>query len=104
MRASGASSGSPSAAVASARAIIASTVSSRRSTRSRSAMAVHVLSQVLERPELELLDRAFRAIERGRHLADALLLDEPHLNHAPLQLRQPVDLLIQRDAPVDVRE
>src|SRR6266566_9331060 len=95
MRASGASSESRNAAVASPRATMASTVSSRRSVSGRSAMAPHALSQVLQRTELELLDGPFRTVESGRHLADALLLDEPHLDHLPLQVRQLLDVLIQ---------
>src|SRR5688572_905139 len=79
-------------------------VSSSRSIRGRSAMTTHVLSQVLQRPELELLDGAFRAVERGRHLANALLLDEPHPDHLLLQIRQLLDLLIQRESTVDVLE
>src|SRR5437773_1566637 len=104
MRASGASSGSRNASVASRRATMASTVSSRRSVRGRSVMATHALSQALQRAELELLDGPFGAVESGRHLADALLLDEPHLDHPPLELGQLLDVLIQRDPPVDVRE
>src|SRR5712691_9369860 len=102
MRASGASSGSRNAAVASPRATMASTVSSRRSVRGRSVMATHALSQVLQRAELELLDGPFGAVESGRHLADALLLDEPHLDHLTLQVGQLLDMLIQRDPPLDV--
>src|SRR5438093_1880693 len=104
MRASGASSGSRNASVASRRATMASTVSSRRSVRGRSVMATHALSQALQRAELELLDGPFGAVESGRHLADALLLDEPHLDHLPLELGQLLDVLIQRDPPVDVLE
>src|SRR5215212_4513496 len=104
MRASGASSGSRNAAVASRRARIASTVSSRRSMRSRSAMATHAPAQVLERTQLELLDGPFRSIERGRDIADALLLDEPHLDDPTLNIRQLRNLLKQRDPPLDVLE
>jgi hypothetical protein len=49
-------------------------------------MATHALSQVLQRPKLQLLHSSFGTIERGRDLADALLLDEAHLNHAPLEI------------------
>src|SRR5437879_10423136 len=88
MRASGASSEPRSAAVASPRATMASTVSSKRSVSGRSAMAPHALSQVFQRTQLELFDGPFRTVERGRHLADALLLDEPHLDQLPLHIQQ----------------
>src|SRR4030095_1184168 len=104
MRASGATSRSRNAAVASERATMASMVSSRRSARSRSAMATHALSQVLQRAELELLDCAFRALESGRHLANALLFDEAQPDHLPLEIGQPFDVLIQGDAAFDVLE
>src|SRR6516164_207168 len=104
MRASGASSGSRSAAVASRRATRASMVSSRRSVRGRSAMTRHALSQLLQRAELKLLDGPFGAVEGGRHLMDALLLDEPHPDHLPLELGELLDLLIQRDPPLNVLE
>src|SRR5262245_8003451 len=104
MRASGARSRSRNAAVPSERATMASMVSSRRSARSWSAMATLALSQVLQRAELELLDCAFRALESGRHLANALLFDEAHPDHLPLEIGQPFDVLIQRDAALDVLE
>src|SRR5438477_10191199 len=104
MRASGDSSGSRNAAVASPRATMASMVSSRRSVRARSAMTTHALSQFLQRAQLKLLDGPFGTVESGRYVADALLLDKPHLNHLPLQVGQPLDLLIQRDPTLDVLE
>ena len=50
----------------------------------------------------ELLDGPFGSVESGRHLADALLLDEPHQDHPPLHVGEPLDFLIQRDSPIDV--
>src|SRR3954471_2900088 len=104
MRASAATSGSRSAAVASRRATMASIVSSRRSMRGRSAMATHALAQVVERPQLQLLDGPFRPIEGGRHFANALLLDEAHPDHLPLHVRQPIEVWIQRHPPLDIVE
>src|SRR5687767_2652961 len=102
IRASGARSGSRRAAVASRRARIASMVSSRRSTSVSSAtLGLHALPQALERAQLQLLDRAFRSVQRRRHLADALLLDEPHLDHPALRVRQPLDELRQHRAQLD---
>src|SRR5678815_3361294 len=102
MRASGASSGSRSAALASPRATSASMTSSRRSGSSWSAMVSRILTQVLERAQLQLLDRAFGSIERRGHLADSAVLDEPHLNHLPLRIRQAVHELKQTHAPLEV--
>src|SRR5262245_59338998 len=81
---------------------MASMVSSRRSARERSVMATHALSKLLQRAKLKLFDRSFGAVESGRYLADALLLDEPHPNHPLLHLGQPLDFLKERDAPLDV--
>src|SRR5262245_18475134 len=94
-RASDASVGSRNAAVASPRARTASTISSRRSASARSGMATHTLSQVLQRAELELLDRPFGSAESVCHRADAHLLDEPHLNHAPLKPGQLLVMSVQ---------
>src|SRR6476620_10253203 len=102
MRTSGASSGSLSAPVASARPTMASTAASRRSASGRSAMATHALSQLLQGAKLELLDGSFGAVQGGRHLADALFLDEAHLDHLPLRVGQPFDFPIQRDPPLDI--
>src|SRR6188768_3031753 len=103
MRASGATSASRSAAVASRRSRIASIVSSRWSERGRSAMATHALAEALERPQLKLLDRAFRPMEGRSHLANALLLHEAHPDDLTLQVRQSIDLSIQRQPTFDVR-
>src|SRR6478609_1110820 len=99
MRASGATASSRRAAVASRRSRITPIVSSRRSGRGRSAMTTHALAEVLERPQLQLLDRTFGAIERRRHFANALLLDEAHPNDLALQLGQSIDVSIERETP-----
>ena len=54
---------------------------------------VHVLTQFLERPQLQLLHRALRPIEGGSHFANAAPFDEPHLNHLPLRVWQTIDEL-----------
>src|SRR5688572_20552444 len=112
-RASGASSWSRSAPLASARATSRSMTPSRRSMSGWSAMVLlpagtprwqflDALAQGLERAQLQLLDRALGSIERGRHLADAPFLDEPHVNHLPLRVGQAIDELKQSKAPLDL--
>src|SRR5688572_12877109 len=101
--ASGASSGSLSAAVASRRASRASMVWSRRSTSVSSAIAaLQVLAQRLEGPQLQLLDGALRPVERRRDLANASLIHEPHLDDPALRVRQTIDELKQHRALLDL--
>src|SRR5262252_6625106 len=104
MRASGATSGSCNAAVASPRATTRSTISFTRSARACSAMGTHASAQVLQGAELKLLDGALGAIERRGHLANALFVDEAHADHLPLQIRQLLHMSIQRDPPLDLLE
>src|SRR5215831_3516381 len=104
MRASGATSGSRNAAVASPRATSRSTISFTRSARACSAMATHASAQVLQRAELKLLDGALGPIERRGHVANALLVDEAHADHLPLQVRQLLHMSIQRDPPLELLE
>lgn len=65
-------------------------------------MTTHALAEVLERPQLQLLDRTFGAIERRRHFANALLLDEAHPHDLTLQLGQSIDVSIERETLLDV--
>src|SRR5213593_4030306 len=81
--------------------MIVSIVSSRRSDRARSAIAAHTLSQVFQRAELKLFHGPFRATKSGRDLTDALLVDEPHSNHLPLEIGQLLDVAIERDPLLD---
>src|SRR5215831_13952397 len=104
MRASGATSGSRNATVASPRATTRSTISFTRSARACSAMATHASAQVLQRAELKLLDGALGPIERRGHVANALLVDETHADHLPLQIRQLFHMSIERDPPLDLLE
>src|SRR5262249_19772985 len=62
----------------------------------------HAGAQILERAELELLDRALRAPERLGDLADAPLLDEARHDDALLIVREPGDELGEHRAPVGV--
>ena len=48
-------------------------------------------AQILERPKLQLLDRAFAAIQLGSDLADRFLFRKPHRHHTPLIVRQRID-------------
>src|SRR5215831_13768707 len=104
MRASGATSGSRNAAVASSRARIRSTISFTRLASAWSVMATHASAQVLQRAELELLDGALGPIERRSHVANALLVDETHADLLSLQIRQLLHMSIQRDPPLDLLE
>ena len=65
-------------------------------------MPTHALAEALERPQLKLLDRAFRPMEGRSHLANALLLHEAHPDDLTLQVRQSIDLSIQRQPTFDV--
>ena len=60
-------------------------------------MEAHAFPEVLERAELELLDRTLRPIERRRDVADTLVFHEPHLDHAALQVGQAIDKLKEAD-------
>src|SRR5215471_6475862 len=104
MRASGATSGSCNAAVASPRATTRSTISFTRSARACSAMATHASAQVLQRAELKLLDGALRPLERRGHVTNALLVDEAHADYLPLQIWQLLHVSRQGDAPLDLLE
>src|SRR5262252_1026018 len=104
MRANGATSGSRSAALASSRAPMRSTIAFTRSARACSAMATHASAQVLQRAELKLLDGALRPLEHRGHLANALLVDEAHADDLALQIRQLIHMSIQRNPPLDLLE
>src|SRR5262245_16000718 len=60
-------------------------------------MEAHAFPKVRDRAKLQLLDRAFRSFERRRDVADALVFDETHLDHAPLQVGQSIYELKQAD-------
>src|SRR5271165_5554350 len=50
--------------------------------------ALHTRAQILDRAELELLDGSFTAAELQRHFANAALVDETPVDHAPLVVRE----------------
>src|SRR5215472_16128371 len=64
-------------------------------SRSLARLLVQLRSQILDRAELQLLHRAFRALHCRRNLADAFLLGKPHLDHAVLFGRQCGDEAIE---------
>ena len=65
-------------------------------------MTTHTLAEVLERPQLQLLDRAVGAMESCSHFANVLLLHEAHPDDLTLQFGQPIDMPIQCEPPIDV--
>src|SRR5215218_8184292 len=77
-----------------------STIASSRSIRFWSAIG-HPRPQRLQASPLKLFDRSLAPPQLPRHLADALLLREPHDDHAPLIGRQPVDGAKELRAPLD---
>src|SRR5258706_14689748 len=98
-----ASSGSASASPSRRPARMASTASSSRSIRSRSAMVLdHLCPQRLQAPPLKLLDRSLAPADCRSDLADAPLYAEPHHQHAPLIARKPVDEPEERCPALDV--
>src|SRR5262249_57192668 len=83
-------------------ASIASMASSSRSMSGRSGMgALHLSPQALNCTELKLLDSTLAPAEFLGYLANALLLHEPHVNHAELGLWKPVHQLEQHGAVFD---
>src|SRR5437762_4159893 len=79
----------------------ASIASSSRSTSSRSGIgALHPRAEVLQRPELQLLHRAFRFVQTRGNLADASLFDEPLDDDAALVGRQIADEAEDISAPI----
>src|SRR5690348_6806969 len=66
------------------------------STSSRSGMAaLHLRLQVLDRPKLKLLHRAFAPLHLLGNLTDALLLHEAQVNHPILGFGEPLHQLKQ---------
>src|SRR5215471_173090 len=63
--------------------------------------ATHARSQAFQRPELKLLDRAFRPAEFLRNISDGFLFDEPFDNNRPLIFGKTLDELKQRRATLD---
>src|SRR5688572_25464215 len=87
--------------------------SSRRSGSSWSAMVSlpagkpgrtfrYAFAQGVDGAQLQLLDRTLGSIERYGHLADAAVLDEPHLNHLPLRVGQAIHQLKQAQTPLEI--
>src|SRR5688572_23813821 len=64
--------------------------------------SLQFISQVLQRPPLELLDGTLRPAHRRGRLLNALAVAEAHLHDAPLVRRQPLDELKQQDAPFEL--
>src|SRR5258706_200817 len=104
-RQSGASSRSSGTRAASGRRSIASIASSSRSIRSCSGIArSHAGAQAFDAAELQLLHGALALADLRRDLADRLLLDETHLDHAALLRRQLPDQPEQPALLLDARE
>src|SRR5690348_1541082 len=65
--------------------------------------ALHLSPQILDRAKLKLLHGTLAALHLPGDFADALLLDESHMNHPELSLREPVYQLKQHGVALDFR-
>src|SRR6516225_2996707 len=63
---------------------------------------LHACTQLLQRAELQLLDRPFGSLKALGYLANAFLFHESHHDHAALVRRKAFDQLKQRRATFDV--
>ncbi len=65
-------------------------------------VAPHLITKILQCPELKLLDRALAASKFRGDLAQTLLRNEAPDNHPPLILWQHLDELVKHCSPFDM--
>ena len=76
---------------------------SAASLRASATTSLQPCSQALQRPALQLLDRAVGSAEYLRHFVNASPLPEPQLDDSPLIVGEPIDELKQRNLPLEIR-